>query len=236
MRHWWSLALAGLVILVILWFSSPYLHIGVSTINHGPSDERDIALTFDDGPTAEYTPQVLQILEHYGVKGTFFLVGYNVERHPEIAKQIVEQGNQIGNHSWSHSNFLPYLLPYQIADDYRKSEKAIYDATGVTPRFYRAPHGKVTPWMRWVLHKEGLMMIGWTFSPGDWRNPGTEEIINRVVNSARPGSIILLHDGLDHNQNPDRSQLIQALPAIIERLQGQGYHFVTIAQLLGMKP
>ena len=79
-------------------------------------------------------------------------------------------------------------------------------------------------------------MVGWTFSPGDWRNPGTEEIINRVVNAARPGSIILFHDGLDHSQNPDRSQLIQALPSIIEQLQSQGYHFVTVAQLLGMKP
>ena len=149
---------------------------------------------------------------------------------------VVEYGNQIANHSQSHSNFLPYLTPEQIVDDYKSAEQAIRNATGLSPRFYRAPHGKVTPWMRHALHSQGLILVVWDYSPHDWVNPGVEELTRRVVNAARPGSIILLHDGLDLNENPDKSQLIQALPAIIEQLQAQGYRLVTVAQLLGEKP
>jgi peptidoglycan/xylan/chitin deacetylase (PgdA/CDA1 family) len=178
----------------------------------------------------------LEILAKYDAKGTFFVVGANVNRHSEVAKLVVEYGDQIANHSESHSNFLPYFTPQQIVDDYKSAEQAIRNATGLSPLFYRAPHGKVTPWMRHALHSQGLTLVGWDYSPADWVNPGVEELTRRVVNAARPGSIILLHDGLDLNENPDKSQLIQALPAIIEQLQAQGYRLVTVAQLLGEEP
>jgi peptidoglycan-N-acetylglucosamine deacetylase len=194
-----------------------------------------IALTFDDGPSVS-TPEVLQILDRYHAKGTFFLIGANVKRYPQIARQIVDHGQQIANHSYLHSSLLPYLLPNQIGDDYEKAEKAIRNATGLEPRFYRAPHGRLSPWMRWDIRRQGLVLTGWTYSVGDWKNPGVEELISRVLSKAQPGSIVLLHDGLDRDESPDRSQLIQALPSIIEQLQAQGYQLVTVAELLGKEP
>jgi peptidoglycan/xylan/chitin deacetylase (PgdA/CDA1 family) len=90
--------------------------------------------------------------------------------------------------------------------------------------------------MRWELRRQGLILTGWTYSVADWKNPGVETIIFRVVSKARPGSIVDLHDGLDRTVNPDRSQLVQALPAIIQQLQAKGYQLVTLTQLLGKKP
>ena len=225
-----------LALVLLLYLCAPYLPLGTRVVAQGSSTERNVALTFDDGPNATYTPQVLQILDHYSIKATFFVIGANVERHPEIARLIVEHGHQIANHSESHSNDLPYWTPGQIMKDYRSAQKAILDATGLTPRFYRAPHGKVSPWMRLALRRQGVVMVRWNCSVSDWKNPGVDKLISRVLDETHSGSIILLHDGLDLNENPDRSQLVQALPTIIEKLQGEGYKFVTVAQLLKQEP
>jgi peptidoglycan/xylan/chitin deacetylase (PgdA/CDA1 family) len=235
-RRWLLILVAVPLFLAILWFAGSFIPIGGNPVTHGPATQQMIALTFDDGPNAIYTPEVLQILDSYQAKGTFFLIGANVKRHPEIARLIIEHGQQIGNHSYLHSNFLPYLLPNQIVDDYRKAEKAIREATGLEPRFYRAPHGRLSPWMRWDLRRQGLILAGWNDSAGDWKNPGVEELVKRIVGAARPGGIIDLHDGLDRNESPDLSQLVQALPTIIEQLQSRGYRLVTLAQLLGKEP
>jgi peptidoglycan/xylan/chitin deacetylase (PgdA/CDA1 family) len=231
------LALTVLALLVGLYFGSIYIALGGRVVAQGTATEREIALTFDDGPNALWTPRILAILAKYNAKATFFVIGANVQRHPETANLIVEQGNQIANHSQSHSEFLPYLTPGQIVEDYKDAEQAINNATGLSPRFYRAPHGKLTPWMRQALKSQGLIIVGWSSSPGDWRKSrSAEEITSRVLNAARPGAIILLHDGLDLSEDPDKSQLVQALPGIIEQLQSQGYKLVIVAQLLGEKP
>ena len=235
-RRIFAAAAVLLTLVLLLYLCAPYLPFGTQVTAHGSRSERTVALTFDDGPNAPYTPQVLQILDHYSIKATFFVIGANVERHPEIARLIVDHGHQIANHSESHSNYLPYWTPGQIVKDYRSTQKAIRDATGLTPRFYRAPHGRISPWMGWSLRRQGLVMVGWDCSVSDWKNPGVDKLIRRVLDGTHSGSIILLHDGLDLNENPDRSQLVQALPTIIEKLQGEGYKFVTVAQLLKQEP
>lgn len=235
-RRIFAAAVVFLAVVLLLYLCAPYLPFGTRVTAHGSRSERTVALTFDDGPNAVYTPQVLQILDHYSIEATFFVIGANVERHPEIARLIVEHGDQIANHSESHSNYLPYWTPGQIVKDYRNTQKAIRDATGLTPRFYRAPHGRISPWMRWCLRRQGLVMVGWDCSVSDWKNPGVDKLISRVLDETHSGSIILLHDGLDLNENPDRSQLVEALPTIIEKLQGEGYKFVTVAQLLKQEP
>ena len=236
-RHRLLAAIAVLLALVLLlYLCAPYLPFGTQVTARGSRAERTVALTFDDGPNATYTPQVLQILDQYNAVATFFVIGANVERHPEIARSIVEHGHQIANHSESHSNDLPYWTPDQVMKDYRSAQKAIRDATGFTPRFYRAPHGKVSPWMRWALRRQGVVMVRWNCSVRDWTNPGVDKLTSRVLNKTHSGSIILLHDGYDLKEDPDRSQLVQALPTIIEKLQAEGYTFVTVAQLLKQEP
>lgn len=224
-------------------FSRPVMNIfarlippGLRPVNRGTDSQLMIALTFDDGPNAAYTPEILRILGQHHAKGTFFVTGVNARRHPEAAREIVEHGNQIANHSYSHSELLACLSPSGIMGDCREAEEAIRASTGLAPRFYRAPYGRLSPWMLWALRSHGLLLIQWDHSTEDWRNPGVDELVRRVGKGARAGGVLLFHDGQDLNLNPDRSQLAQALPAIIERLQAQGYQLVTVAELLREEP
>jgi len=227
----WLLVIVPLL-LAVLWFGGAFLPVGGQIIERGPDTQKFVAITFDDGPTPA-TEDILEILEGYGARATFFVCGDNVERYPEIASLIVDKGCQIANHSNSHSEYLRFLLPHQVVNDYKKAENAIYEATEVEPRFYRAPFGRTSPWMRWALEREGLQLVGWGNSYEDWEDQGSDELIDGITRNTVSGSIILLHDGHHLDENPDRSQLIQALPSIIEKLQSKGYQLVTVAEMLG---
>lgn len=220
------------------WAAAPLLPIGGGVLDHVAPEarmERAVALTFDDGPSPT-TPTVLDILDGYGAKGTFFLVGQNTERLPSVAHMIVDRGHEVGNHSQTHSYLLPYMPPNAVAADYRRSAAAIQKATGVRPHLFRAPHGNLSPWMRWAIRHEGARIVGWDTSPQDWRDPDESDLVKRIATTVQPGSIILLHDGMDLSPDPDRRKLVQALPGIIEALQIQGYRLVTVSQLLRDAP
>ncbi len=232
----WRWLAAAPILLAAVWAAGPFIPVGGRVPTRGPVDQHEIALTFDDGPNPLVTPKVLDILDHYGAKGTFFLVGENVRRHPDTASLIVERGHEVGNHSQSHGNFLPYYLPQFITRDFDRAEAEITDATGLMPRIYRAPHGRVTPWMRVALRVHGVVMIRWDYSPRDWEQVAPDELVRRVTAAARNGGVILMHDGLDLNDSPDRSNTVEALPRIIETLQARGFRLVTVAELFKQEP
>ena len=206
---------------------------GGGIVTHGDSSDRVVALTFDDGPGFPGTPAILDTLGRYHVPGTFFLVGENVKRNPELALRIVREGHQIGLHSNRHSLALPYETPRQIRADTSRNQQVISDAAGVSPLFYRPPHGRTTPWMRREVRKRGLVLVNWDVSPGDWRRDDPDAISSRVLDRVSPGSIVLLHDGLDTSARPDHTATVDALGKIIIGLQSRGYRFVTLAELLG---
>lgn len=235
-KSWVLVAVVSPLAIGALWLAGPLIPLGSVVRGRGPIDRSAVALTFDDGPNPLTTPRVIDVLDRYHAGGTFFLVGANVERHPEVASLITRRGYEVGNHSEFHANLLPYYLPQQIAADYRRAEDAIARATGTAPRLYRAPHGRISPWMRLTLRQAGMVLIGWDYSPRDWEHPGTDELVKRVTGAVRNGSIILLHDGLDLNDSPDNSQLVDALPRIIEDLQGRGFMLVSVSELLGERP
>lgn len=191
-----------------------------------------VALTFDDGPNPVYTPQILQILREHDAKATFFMVGTNVARHPEIARLIVREGHEVGNHSMNHQYRLPYLLPWQIRKEYLRSQGVILRETGVSPLLFRAPHGRLSPWMALTLRRGGATIIGWDIDPRDLSNTAPEALVRKVLDQVRPGSIILLHDGLDVHENVNRQVLVQSLPQLIEQLQARGYCLATLSDLL----
>ncbi len=205
----------------------------------GNTTEKVVALTFDDGPNGEYTEQILDILDRYGIDATFFVLGQNVELYPDIAKRIIEEGNVLGNHSYSHD--ANHALTTQGERDLEKAQEVIYNIAGVWPHLYRPPHGKKTPWELDCVEKNNLIEITWSVSYNDQATIGTDlaqyavTFANNIVKRASPGSIILLHDGygLEHNTLfADRSLTILALPLIIEQLQAKGYRFVTVPALL----
>jgi len=189
-------------------------------------------LTFDDGPQSVYTPQILDILKRYNIKATFFLIGKNVEAFPELVKRIKDEGHSIGNHTYDHPD-IRFQNHKQIRQQIEKTEKAIIDATGVKPYLFRPPYGFDSNLLLKEAENLGYAIILWSVSGLNGRQDApSAKIVHRVVDNVQNGSIILLHDGNRLSSKTDRSQIVKALPVIIEALQKRGYQFVTIDELL----
>jgi len=204
-----------------------------AVVYQGPSAEKLVALTYDDGPNPPYTLQILDILDKYSVKATFFLVGKNVATYPEVARTIVQRGHQVGNHTFHHEDLLK-LNRTQMDKEIDDTADIIKVTTGVSPKVFRPPHGFRDPVVLEQAKARNLRVIQWSVMPRDWKKPGAKVIAERVVSRVSNGSIILLHDGDGLNHGGDRSQSVTATELIIQRLQQQGYRFVTIDELLAM--
>jgi peptidoglycan/xylan/chitin deacetylase (PgdA/CDA1 family)/GT2 family glycosyltransferase len=202
-------------------------------LSNGNRNHPRIALTFDDGPNEPYTSQVLGILERYGIKATFFIIGQNARRYPEVCQQIVKAGNIIGNHSYHHYKSLCLRRNKEVARDIELAHQAIYECTGLEPKLFRPPHGFRTPWMMRTVRNLGYTVVTWDNMTGDWNaNKSAEDIERTIIQRAKPGGVIVLHDGRDSRPRYDRSQMLQALPFVIGTLKRRGFDFVTIPELL----
>ncbi|UNO39183.1 polysaccharide deacetylase family protein [Streptomyces sp. MST-110588] len=188
--------------------------------------ERVIALTFDDGPNPPYTGQVLDTLDRYGIPATFFCVGLHVGAHREDLARMAEAGHQLGNHTWSHA-YLPDLSRGRLEEQLERTDEIIAATTGLpAPGLFRPPYGSRTPEvMDWLSRRQSTVVL-WDVEPFDWALPGADTIARITLEQARPGSVILLHDG-----GGDRSQTVAALPAIIEGLLEREFRFVRIDAL-----
>lgn len=200
---------------------------------HGCTDQPVVALSFDDGPDEPYTSQIAAVLDRAGVRATFFQVGEQAMQHPEVTARLLAAGNVVGVHSFRHRGDLASLSQQAFDEDTAQAVAAFGQAS---PSLYRAPYGRMSPTMRRVLAQRGLTEVGWSLDPKDWSDPGVDEIVRRVVDGARPGDIVLLHDGKEGRPGGDRSQTVAALPAIIEGLRERGFRFVTAAEMLGVPP
>lgn len=217
-------------------FFSPRSQVYGKNYWHLKTRDKVIALSFDDGPNEPYTSQILDILDKYQIKATFFTVGENVRYYPEVIKKIVERGNVIGNHSYSHQDNLAITDRKIMEKEIEWAEEEIYQTSGVKPHLFRPPHGYKSPWLMDVIKKDNLITVDWSDMTNDWDQPGTDKIVKNIVKKARPGGIIVLHDGNKTLHGSPRSQEVEALPKIIESLQSKGYQFVTVADLLKVSP
>jgi peptidoglycan/xylan/chitin deacetylase (PgdA/CDA1 family) len=202
-----------------------------SVLAHGQQNQPLVALTFDDGPSL-YTQQILDTLLKYNVKATFFVVGQNVERHPDITRRIVAEGHTLGNHTYSHPFWAPMGTPGKIHRELALASSAIRNTCGVSPEYFRPPHGWRSPWMMSLARKEHLMVVTWTVSPDDWQHINAQTIEQRVLSKTGGGAIILLHDGLETKLDPQRGETAKALSKIITELSSRGYSFATIPELI----
>ena len=201
-----------------------------ATVSHGPRGGDEVAITFDDGPNGQWTLDVMQALDEAGVKGTFFEVGKAVEAEPQVTQALLADGQQIGNHSFSHGRW-GFLVPGY--PELGKAESAIEKAGGVCPAFYRPPHGDRTPLTVSSVSGHDMTTVTWDDEAGDWATSDPDVVATRILDNVRPGSIILLHDGIDGNPGADRSVVVQALPEIIAGLKDRGLQPVRLDQLLG---
>ncbi|MGG6310008.1 polysaccharide deacetylase family protein [Paenibacillus macerans] len=196
-----------------------------------PTQEKFIALTFDDGPDGKQTPKILSILEQYGAKATFFVVGDRVKRFPEIVQMELAKGHEIGNHSFHHPAF-NRVTQSVVLEELTQTQEAVQEITGKTPVLFRPPGGYYNERIVELSKHNHLQMILWSWHQDtkDWASPGVYSIVRKVLNNARNGDIILMHDYV-HNS----TQTAEALKVILPDLKSRGYTFVTVSELLSHK-
>ncbi len=205
----------------------PERYKGKTVHNVSPrNQEKVIALTFDDGPWPE-TPKVLTILRQFNVKATFFILGQNLLLYPDIIKQVVQEGHGVGNHTWTHS--YPKMEPQKAKAEIENTSAKLELMTGLKTRLFRPPGGILDNGVADYARSKNYAVIMWSIDTKDFQKPTATVLANRVLNQARPGDIVLMHDG-----GGNRSETIAALKIIIPELQKRGYRFVTVSELLSL--
>lgn len=194
-----------------------------SILIHAPLLNRKIALTFDDGPHPQYTRELLAVLRKQNVKATFFLVGEMAERYPQLVRAELADGHSVGNHTYHHVN-LTRISPGYVATEIAACDEVLESITGKPAHIFRPPGGDYDDNVVEVCEALGHTMVLWTDDPGDYARPGPEVIRRRILDRARSGGIILIHDGVQ--------QTIDVLPDVIQKLKKRGYEFITIDEML----
>jgi peptidoglycan-N-acetylglucosamine deacetylase len=192
--------------------------------------EKKIALTFDDGPNPEYTPILLTKLAEYRVSATFFLIGRNLKKHPEIGRRIVQEGHEVGNHTYNHRT-LPFSSKPDIVNELVSTHQLIADLLKIEPVFLRPPNGLFSKRALDTVEQLGYRAVVGDVFPLDVALPDPEVITSRVLRRVQPGSIIILHDGYVGRFDRDKSRTVRALDGLIPRLCEQGYEFATLSRL-----
>ncbi len=191
----------------------------VSTIPGPLAPQGEVALTFDDGPSA-FTAQVLAVLAARGAVATFFMVGRAAERNPDLVRAIAAAGDAVGGHTWDHVR-LPSLTQEEFAAQVDRTDDLLASLTGRAVRCLRPPYGRYDSVVLARLRSRGLAPVMWDVDPRDWTAPGIDAIVARVAAGLHPGAVIELHDG-----GGDRSQTVAALPVILDLIAARGYRAV----------
>ncbi|MDB5085112.1 MAG: chitooligosaccharide deacetylase [Bacilli bacterium] len=195
-----------------------------------PTQEKVIALTFDDGPDPVYTPQILDLLRKYHAKATFFAIGSNIEKYPGVARREVFEGHELANHTYSH--IIGHLSASQLQQEILRTQQIIFRTTGTKPSLFRPPGGNYSPVFVETAKQNGLTVIMWSWDldTRDWSRPGVKKIVNKVMSNLHNGDVVLFHD---HGYHCD--QTVAALKIILPELQNRNYQMITISQLISLR-
>lgn len=188
-------------------------------------DERVLALTFDDGPNPTYTPAILDVLKSHGVKATFFVLGQNAARYPDLIDRIRDEGHVLASHTWAHPK-LTTVSDQVIIREIESTQRELA-AHGVVSKCVRPPYGATNAHIQTIIrdHAQDSRTVLWSIDSNDWRRPAAGVIADNVSSRFRPGAIILMHDG-----GGDRSRTVQALDMVIRRAKDAGYGFGVICK------
>lgn len=192
----------------------------------------EVALTFDDGPDPEVTPQVLDLLDHAGAKASFFCLGARAAAHPEIVRDMVRRGHSVENHSHRHPNTFACYGLRALRREIEAAQKAIAEATGRRPAFFRAPIGLRSPLLDPVLARTGLRYVSWTRRGYDAVRADAAGVLRRLTRGLAAGDVLLLHDGSSARTSGGQPVVLQVLPALLEQVAAQGLKAVTLPAAL----
>lgn len=190
------------------------------------TQEKVVALTFDDGPDPRNTTKILDLLAKYNAKATFFILGANAKKYPDIVLRSYKEGHELANHTFTH----PYNASVtELQDEIEQTNELIYSISGFMPVLFRPVGGNYNEQMINAVADDGYKVVMWSWHQDtqDWKEPGVDKIVNKVLKGTQPGDVILFHDG-----GGDREQTIKALEKILPELQKQGYTFVTVSDLI----
>lgn len=222
------LVLTFLLFAVTAGYAQSNIYMG-KVVGKGKTNGKMVALTFDDGPSKTYTPQVLAVLKKYNIKATFFMCGEQVSYYPELVKQVSSEGHEIANHSFTHPNLYKNKSKRGagMAAEVEKTDTLLEKLVMIKPAYFRSPYNYRDAETIKAINDLGLIYVGWTFSVRDWEKPAPEVMVNMFNKNLIPGSIVLMHDG-----GGNRTNTVAALTGIIEAAQKKGYHFVTLGEIL----
>jgi peptidoglycan-N-acetylglucosamine deacetylase len=234
----WLLALLiiianhAMLVALSLWPRSTWMDTNTTHLPLVAATPGRIALTIDDGPDPIVTPKVLEILERYGCKATFFCVGLRVAEFPELAREILQRGHTIENHTQHHRWYFSLLGVGGLRQEIVRAQHTIGEVTGRLPRYFRAPAGLRNPLLEWVLIRERLRLVSWTRRGFDTIRSEPAQILQRLLRNLRDGDILLLHDGHAARGADGSPVILQVLPALLAKVAERGLSAVTLQSAL----
>ena len=236
-KHCTKILSVTLSVLVALSVLSSFFTIGVKGSNDCDVDiyykkensYMKIALTFDDGPHPRYTAQILDVLDEYNIKATFFVVGVNAKYYPDALESVIKRGHEIGNHTYTHPH-VSCLNTGTLTQEVEGCESTIYGITDYKTKLFRPPEGMIDADVRTVLRNLDYKVILWDIDTRDWAHESPEKICENVVTNITSGDIILMHDYVSHN-----SPTVEAIKLFIPVLIEKGYKFVVVSELIGLE-
>ena len=228
-----SIAVLGIVAGFVLTLNAvlPTNHFYGPVFSEVRTSQKLVALTFDEGPYPPYTGQLLDVLKEKRIPATFFVIGQNAAKHPELVRRIAAEGHQLGNHTYNHVDLLK-ADRQGVISEIDKTNQVIAGIAGYAPHVMRPPHGFRDAVVMDIMAEYKLKVVEWSVSSRDWVNPGAEVIAERTLGKVKNGSVILLHDGDGIAATLPRGQTIAATRIIIDRLLAEGYRFVTVDEIL----
>ncbi len=231
----WQYFWPGLVVILVvgslvLFYGSYYINSGfyVKAISYANTLQKQIAISFDDGPLPEFTPQILSILKEKNVPAAFFCIGKNVNLHPQLLQQIHEQGHIIGNHSYSHGKWFDLLSAEKMYADLQQMNTVTRQAIGVTPLLFRPPYGVTNPNLAKAIKKSGFVTVGWSIRSLDTVATDADKLLHRVLGQVKPGAVVLFHDTC--------AVTVTMLPLFINAVKAKGYNIVPLHKMLNLQP
>ncbi len=234
--HLWQWALVVVVVnhLVIaatgLWPRSNWLGPNWTKLPTTAAQRNEIALTIDDGPDPIVTPQVLDILDRFHVKATFFCIGNRAAAHPDLCREIVQRGHAIENHSQQHRHYFSLLGLGGFKREIQVAQNTLFSIPGIYPKFFRAPAGLRNPFLEPVLNRLGLRLASWSVRGFDTQIKDAEKVKNTLLSGLRAGAIILMHDGNAARTDEGIPVVLAVLPSLLEAAEKNHLHFVTLRE------
>ncbi len=223
-------ALVFIIYFLILFYGCYYVgsNFFIKIICSANTDQKEIAITFDDGPSSHYTTEILQLLKQDNIKATFFCIGNRIAGNERIITKIKEEGHIIGNHSYSHHFWFDIFSSKKMLDDLKKMDQETKRVLGILPKLFRPPYGVTNPNLKKAMIKGDYTPVGWSIRSMDTVIKNEKELLDRINRSLKPGAVFLFHD--------TSKITVNILPEFIREVKIKGYHIIPLDKLLHLTP